>query len=490
MRTLPLFKEINEEVVPEIADILAKCFPQYQVAQPKGVAGVITSHAMVDEDTVMSADESYVGRRARGQCGAEKFPSGIALNNSIMDQWSDVRRQEVAVEAAKHGERCINAFFPFADNFLYRDDDSDDNNSIQKAQGNEVTEDAETESLKVDDAEHAAEEVTLLEEVITPEFKDFSGEYSDNENDEEELQPLFTSPSLSAVANNSTIKNSEQDKSSTDNKSRRSVQNLAISQQSRESLLDNRPSSDNSQRKGIQTKMCKNIARIVEETETVYKLDTARQNMKRHPTSTYKNLLAPIQTQNLAHHTSLKKQHKEWEKQYYLQNDCAEASLKDLKTGKEQYSIYKKFLIPHFLFDKVLGFIILANDSVMLPLWWRGAHHEVVPLKKQTDPASDAWTMQRTNTHSLNPLRALGHIRPLPDSATAACSLHLKLLKTFCSKTKPKSQCGIDVTYNCGPFYLTTLTFPHTMFLLCDARDKQPTTSAAKTTGVSKETED
>ncbi|KAL9977040.1 hypothetical protein ACROYT_G014402 [Oculina patagonica] len=157
-----------------------------------------------------------------------------------MDQWSDATRQEVAVEAAKHGERCINAFFPFADIFLYRDDDSDDNNPIQKELGNEVAEDVETESLKVDDAEHAAEEVKLLEEVITPEFKDFSGEYSD---DEKELQPLFTSPSLSVVANNSTIKNSERDKSSPYNSSRRPIQNSATSQQSRKSLSDNRPSS-------------------------------------------------------------------------------------------------------------------------------------------------------------------------------------------------------------------------------------------------------
>ncbi|XP_078384061.1 uncharacterized protein LOC144666512 [Oculina patagonica] len=235
-------------------------------------------------------------------------------------------------------------------NFLYRDDDSDEE------LGNEA-EDAETESLVVDDDEDAAEEVTLLEEVITPEFKDFSGEYSDDENDEEELQPLFTSPSLSAVANNSTLKNSEQDKSSTDNySSRRPIQNLTTSQQSRKSLSDNgRPSSDNSQRKKIQTKLCKNIAKIVGETENVYKLDTARQNMKQHPTSTFhtnnfQNLLAPMQTQNLAHHTSLKKQHKEWEKQYFLQNDCAEASLEDLKTDNEQYSIYKKLVLCEELF--------------------------------------------------------------------------------------------------------------------------------------------
>lgn len=72
----------------------------------------------------------------------------------------------------------------------------------------------------------------------------------------------------------------------------------------------------------------------------------------------------------------------------------------------------------------------------------------------------------------------------------AARDLHLKWLKTFCSGTNPKSQCGIDMTYNCGPFYLTTLTFPHPMFVMRDARHKHPTTLAAVMTSVSRETED
>ena len=37
----------------------------------------------------------------------------------------------------------------------------------------------------------------------------------------------------------------------------------------------------NNQGKEIKTKLCKNVARIVEETDNVYKLDTARQNMKK-----------------------------------------------------------------------------------------------------------------------------------------------------------------------------------------------------------------
>ena len=56
--------------------------------------------------------------------------------------------------------------------------------------------------------------------------------------------------------------------------------------------------------------------------------------MKKHPTSdfyknNYQNLLAPVQTQILAQQTSLEKQHKEWEKQFYLNHECSIASLED-----------------------------------------------------------------------------------------------------------------------------------------------------------------
>ena len=102
--------------------------------------------------------------------------------------------------------------------------------------------------------------------------------------------------------------------------------------------------------KKIHTKLCQNLARIVGETDCVYKLDTARQSMKQHPTSdfyinSYQNLLAPVQMQILAHQASLKKKHKEWEKQYCQQHDCFEASLEDLRGDKEQYSIYRKLVL-------------------------------------------------------------------------------------------------------------------------------------------------
>ena len=109
-------------------------------------------------------------------------------------------------------------------------------------------------------------------------YKDISGKYSDDEN--EELQTLVTSPSLSAVGNESTINNYDQDKRNIDKSSVNQIQNpLAPSQQSGQSLSHNRPDTDNSQTKGVKTKLCKNIAWVVGETETVYKLDTARQKM-------------------------------------------------------------------------------------------------------------------------------------------------------------------------------------------------------------------
>jgi len=108
--------------------------------------------------------------------------------------------------------------------------------------------------------------------------------------------------------------------------------------------------SSSPQVKEIKTKLCANIVKIVGETDRLYKLDTARQNLKEHPTNdfykrNYESLLAPVQTQLLAHHTALKKQHKEWEKQYYLSHDCSEPSLQVIRRNKEQYSIYSNTLL-------------------------------------------------------------------------------------------------------------------------------------------------
>lgn len=172
-------------------------------------------------------------------------------------------------------------------NFLHRDDDSE--NDPNQEEEDRDDQEAVTESLEEDNEGNAAE-VTVLEEEITPDPNDLSGDYSDDENNEEDMQPLVTSPSLSEVVN------------------RNEIQKLPTCQQSGKSLCNDRPSPNMPQTKGISTKLCKNIARIVGETEYVYKLDTARQNMKQHPTSNfhtnnYENLLVAVQTKILAHHT-------------------------------------------------------------------------------------------------------------------------------------------------------------------------------------------
>ncbi|PFX16849.1 hypothetical protein AWC38_SpisGene18854 [Stylophora pistillata] len=63
-------------------------------------------------------------------------------------------------------------------------------------------------------------------------------------------------------------------------------------------------------------------------------------------------------------------------------------------------------------------------------------------------------------------------------------------MKRYCSGEKPKSQIGIDMTYNMGPFYVTTLTFPHPMFVYRNKPNKHPITLAAMMTSVTKERED
>lgn len=67
----------------------------------------------------------------------------------------------------------------------------------------------------------------------------------------------------------------------------------------------------------------------------------------------------------------------------------------------------------------------------------------------------------------------LRHGKDTSPNTFAAKDLHIEWLKSFCSGTSPKSQCGIDMTYNCGPFYLTTLTFPHPMFVYGNETDRE-----------------
>lgn len=102
--------------------------------------------------------------------------------------------------------------------------------------------------------------------------------------------------------------------------------------------------------KQLATKLCKNIAKILGETDDVYRLDKAREDQKSHPTSPfynekYQNLLSVMQTKILTKHTSLKKEHSNWEKEYCLKHDFHEPNLNDVKKDKKQYSVYKKIIL-------------------------------------------------------------------------------------------------------------------------------------------------
>ena len=229
-------------------------------------------------------------------------------------------------------------------NFL--DTENDDNSlQIQEERENETAEDSMTDFLEMEDNENTVE-VTGLEEITTPEVEDLLVECSDDENDDEELQPLKTSVSLSPAVRESTSRyNQDQNVNGSEESERCSPE---TSQQSEKSLSHDR--GDSPQQKEIITKLCKNVARIVGETDCIFKLDSARQKMKKNPESefyrnNYQNLLAPVQTQILAHHTALEKQHKEWEKQHYHDHNCSEPSLEDLKRDKEQYSRYKNLVL-------------------------------------------------------------------------------------------------------------------------------------------------
>ena len=219
-------------------------------------------------------------------------------------------------------------------NFLHREDDESDTDITPDQESANADDTADLECQEeypdvanqgesgkdIDEGESEEEiHVTGLEEVVTSVVKDLSIDYTDDE-DEDDYEVSEPKPFAAA---------------------KRNPQNT-----SSHSLTKSR----SPQVKKIKTKLCTNIVKIVGESVCLYKLDTARQNLKEHPTndfykSNYESLLAPVQTQILAHHNALKKQHKEWEKQYYLSHDCSEPSLQVIRRNKEQYSIYKNMLL-------------------------------------------------------------------------------------------------------------------------------------------------
>ena len=194
--------------------------------------------------------------------------------------------------------------------------ENDDNSlQVQEERENETAEDLMTHFLEMEDDENTVE-VTGLQEITMPEAEGLLVECSDDENDDEELQPLKTSISLSPVISESSSRHN-QDKNVTGSEESERC-SPKTNHQSEKSLACDKGNSP--QQKEIITKLCKNVARIVGETDCVLELDSARQKMKKNPATdsyhnNYQNLLAPVQTQIPAHHTALEKQHKEWEKQ-------------------------------------------------------------------------------------------------------------------------------------------------------------------------------
>ena len=248
-------------------------------------------------------------------------------------------------------------------NFLHREDDENDADSTQNQEGTNADDATdlecqgdylnEGETLEDTDENESGEEITGLEAVVTSVVNYLSNDYTDDEDDDDydalELQPRALSAPLTCKI---TRMDSQQHENIHDTEPFEESQihrpgcNNVQSAKGSHSF----PKTNSPQEKEIKTKLYKNIVKILGGTDCLYKLDSAWQNLKEHPTNdsckaNYESLLAPVQTKILAHHTSLKKQHKEWEKQYYLSHDYSEPGLEEARRTKVQYSVYKNMLL-------------------------------------------------------------------------------------------------------------------------------------------------
>ena len=87
--------------------------------------------------------------------------------------------------------------------------ENDDNSlQVQEERENETAEDPMTHFFEMEDNENTVE-VTGLEEITMPEAEGLLVECSDDENDDEELQPLKTSISLSPVISESSSRHNQ-----------------------------------------------------------------------------------------------------------------------------------------------------------------------------------------------------------------------------------------------------------------------------------------
>ena len=66
----------------------------------------------------------------------------------------------------------------------------------------------------------------------------------------------------------------------------------------------------------------------------------------------------------------------------------------------------------------------------------------------------------------------------------------MKWTGQLCSNSRESSQLGIDMTYKCGPFYVTAGSFPHPSFVWKNNSYSHPTVVAFVSTHVKKEADD
>ena len=72
----------------------------------------------------------------------------------------------------------------------------------------------------------------------------------------------------------------------------------------------------------------------------------------------------------------------------------------------------------------------------------------------------------------------------------ATADFLMKWTGQFCSASRKSSQIGIDMTYKCGPFYVTAGYFPHPSFVWKNNSYSHPTFVAFVSTHIKKEADD
>lgn len=281
--------------------------------------------------------------------------SDLKLEEQYLTQCWDMC---LADEAIKIPHRVIRLYGDNGDciqvirtNFLGDDDDDGDDNGDEQEydEGGSPTPDQQYEIEHCDDdIEEPVESLEVSLEEACPVVDKELGAFDDDECNEGLEIP--NAPSLATpgeyqplMMNSSELQNTPSNDDSTVTATPECKEHIA-------NKHDKNSSPECHQPQQIATKLCKNIARILGETDDVHMLDQARNDLQCHPTSNfyqdkYQNLLVQMQTKILAEHTSLKKEHNNWEKEYCLKHDFHVPDFNDVKKDKRQYSIYKKIVL-------------------------------------------------------------------------------------------------------------------------------------------------